>query len=209
MNICHHEVLWVLQISNKNFLATCKHFKWSAITRTVINLSNTELVITEFTDVNWPQIHVQQLEFAGWSHRHILLFTIRREYRESRDPLQSVSGIFPRRPSTGCDRLLTNIHWLHAVRWLADRMCRPRHADNYKLCRQQITQISFNWTVSYPEYRLLLLQDSHRSWSRGIKLLRFPGLESPGKRHILDNPGKVWNSKAVVLEILISGLSNR
>jgi len=46
--------------------------------------------------------------------------------------------------------------------------------------------------------------------SPGIKLLRFPGLESPGKGI---GPGKPWKSSGilkypvVVLEILISGTS--
>ena len=46
--------------------------------------------------------------------------------------------------------------------------------------------------------------------SRGIKLLRFPGLESHGKGHgSWKTLEKSWNSKALVLEILISGLNNR
>jgi len=37
-------------------------------------------------------------------------------------------------------------------------------------------------------------------------MLRFPGLESPGKRHrSWKTLQKSWNSKVVVLEILISG----
>ena len=37
----------------------------------------------------------------------------------------------------------------------------------------------------------------------GIKMLRFPGLESPGKRHrSWKTLEKSWNSKVVVLEIL-------
>ena len=44
--------------------------------------------------------------------------------------------------------------------------------------------------------------------SPGIKMLRFPGLESPGKRHrSWKTLEKSWNSKVVVLEILISGTS--
>jgi len=44
--------------------------------------------------------------------------------------------------------------------------------------------------------------------SPGIKILRFPGLESPGKRHkSWKTLEKSWNSKVVVLEILISGTS--
>jgi len=44
--------------------------------------------------------------------------------------------------------------------------------------------------------------------SPGIKMLRFPGLESPGKRHrSWKTLEKSWNSKLVVLEILISGTS--
>jgi len=39
-----------------------------------------------------------------------------------------------------------------------------------------------------------------------IKMLRFPGLESPGRRHrCLKTLEKSWNSKVVVLEILLSG----
>jgi len=42
--------------------------------------------------------------------------------------------------------------------------------------------------------------------SHGIKMLRFPGLESPGKRHrSFKTLEKSWNSKAVVLKMLISG----
>jgi len=42
----------------------------------------------------------------------------------------------------------------------------------------------------------------------GIKMLRFPGLESPGKRHrSWKTLEKSWNSKAVVLVILIYGTS--
>jgi len=38
--------------------------------------------------------------------------------------------------------------------------------------------------------------------SFGIKMLRFPGLESPGKRHrSWKTLEKSWNSKVVVLEI--------
>jgi len=44
--------------------------------------------------------------------------------------------------------------------------------------------------------------------SPGIKILRFPGLESPGKRHrSWKTLEKSWNSTVVVLEILISGTS--
>jgi len=44
--------------------------------------------------------------------------------------------------------------------------------------------------------------------SPGIKMLRFPGLESPGKRHwSWKTLEKFWNSKVMVLEILISGTS--
>jgi len=55
-------------------------------------------------------------------------------------------------------------------------------------------------------------QGSYRPWkvleSPGIKMLRFPGLESPGKRHrSWKTVEKSWNSKVVVLEILISGTS--
>ena len=39
-------------------------------------------------------------------------------------------------------------------------------------------------------------------------MLRFPGLESPGKRHRCWKPlEKSWNIKVVVLEILLSGSS--
>jgi len=39
-----------------------------------------------------------------------------------------------------------------------------------------------------------------------IKMLRFPGLESPGKKHrSWKNLEKSWNSKVVVLKILLSG----
>jgi len=53
-------------------------------------------------------------------------------------------------------------------------------------------------------------QGSYRPWkvleSPGIKLLRFSGLESPGKGHrFWKTLEKSWNSKVVVLEILISG----
>ena len=42
--------------------------------------------------------------------------------------------------------------------------------------------------------------------SPGIKMLRFPGLESLGNRHrSWKTLEKSWNSKVVVLEILISG----
>jgi len=55
-------------------------------------------------------------------------------------------------------------------------------------------------------------QGSYRPWkvleSPGIKMLRFPGLESHGKRHrSWKTLEKSWNSKVVVLEILISGTS--
>jgi len=41
-----------------------------------------------------------------------------------------------------------------------------------------------------------------------IKMSRFPGLESPGKRHrFWKTREKSWNSKVVVLEILLSGSS--
>jgi len=41
-----------------------------------------------------------------------------------------------------------------------------------------------------------------------IKMLRFPGLESPGKRHrSWKTLEKSWNSKVVVLKILLSGSS--
>jgi len=44
--------------------------------------------------------------------------------------------------------------------------------------------------------------------SPGLKMLRFPGLESPGKRHkSWKTLEKSWNSKVVVLEILLSGTS--
>jgi len=44
--------------------------------------------------------------------------------------------------------------------------------------------------------------------SPGIKMLIFPGLENPGKRHrFWRTLEKYWNSKVVVLEILISGTS--
>jgi len=44
--------------------------------------------------------------------------------------------------------------------------------------------------------------------SPGIKMLRFPGLESPRERHrSWKTLEKSWNSKVVVLEILISGTS--
>ena len=44
--------------------------------------------------------------------------------------------------------------------------------------------------------------------SPGIKMLRFPGLESSAKRHrSWKTLEKSWNSKVVVLEILISGTS--
>jgi len=44
--------------------------------------------------------------------------------------------------------------------------------------------------------------------SPGIKMLRFTGLESPGKRHrSWKTLEKSWNSKLMVLEILISGTS--
>jgi len=55
-------------------------------------------------------------------------------------------------------------------------------------------------------------QGSYRPWkvleSPGIKMLRFPDLESPGKRHrSWKTLEKSWNSKVVVLEKLISGTS--
>ena len=41
--------------------------------------------------------------------------------------------------------------------------------------------------------------------SPGIKMLRFPGLESPGKRHrSWKTLEKSWNSKVVVLEISLT-----
>jgi len=41
-----------------------------------------------------------------------------------------------------------------------------------------------------------------------IKMLRFPGLEIPGKRHrSWKTLEKSWNSKVVVLKILLSGSS--
>jgi len=44
--------------------------------------------------------------------------------------------------------------------------------------------------------------------SPGIKVLRFPGLESPGKRHrSWKTLEKSWISRVVVLEILLSGSS--
>jgi len=71
--------------------------------------------------------------------------------------------------------------------------------------------ISMKITTAYVSI-LCCIQGSYRPWkvleSPGIKMLRFPGLESPGKRHrswkILE---KSWNSEVVVLEILISGTS--
>ena len=55
-------------------------------------------------------------------------------------------------------------------------------------------------------------QGSYRPWkvpeSPGIKILRFPGLESPGKGHrSWKTLEKSWNFKVMVLEILISGTS--
>jgi len=55
-------------------------------------------------------------------------------------------------------------------------------------------------------------QGSYRPWkvleSPGIKILSFPGVESPGKRHrSWKTLEKSWNSKVLVLEILISGTS--
>jgi len=42
--------------------------------------------------------------------------------------------------------------------------------------------------------------------SPGIKMLRFPGVGTPGKRHrSWKTLEKSWNSKVVVLEMLISG----
>jgi len=57
-----------------------------------------------------------------------------------------------------------------------------------------------------------IYQGSYKPWkvleSPGIKMLRFPGLESPGKRYrSWKTLEKSWNSKVVVLEILISGTS--
>jgi len=44
--------------------------------------------------------------------------------------------------------------------------------------------------------------------SPGIKMLKFPGLESPGKRHrSWKTLEKSWHSKVVVLKMLISGTS--
>jgi len=44
--------------------------------------------------------------------------------------------------------------------------------------------------------------------SPGIKMLRFPGLESPGRRHrAWKTPEKSGNSKVAVLEMLLSGTS--
>ena len=41
-----------------------------------------------------------------------------------------------------------------------------------------------------------------------IKVLRFPGLDSPGKKHrSWKTLEKSWNSKLVVLKILLSGSS--
>ena len=59
---------------------------------------------------------------------------------------------------------------------------------------------------------LSILQGLYIPWkvleSPGIKMLRFPGLESPEKRHrSWKTLEKSWNSKVVVLEILISGTS--
>jgi len=58
----------------------------------------------------------------------------------------------------------------------------------------------------------LNIQGLYRPWkvleSPGIKMLRFAGLESPGKRHrSWKTLEKSWNSKVVVLEILISARS--
>jgi len=41
-----------------------------------------------------------------------------------------------------------------------------------------------------------------------VKMLRFPGLESPGKKHrSWKTPEKSWNSKVLVLKIVLSGSS--
>jgi len=53
-------------------------------------------------------------------------------------------------------------------------------------------------------------QGSYRPWkvleSPEIKMLRFPGLESPGKRHRSWKTLEMsWNSKVVVLKILLYG----
>ena len=68
--------------------------------------------------------------------------------------------------------------------------------------------------LSLPVCRMsfLTVQGSYRPWkvleSPGIKMLRFPGLESPGKGHrSWKTLEKSWNSNVVVLEILISGTS--
>ena len=56
------------------------------------------------------------------------------------------------------------------------------------------------------------IQGSYRPWkvleSPEIKMLRFPGLESTGKRHRSWKTLEIsWNSKVVVLKILLSGSS--
>ena len=57
-----------------------------------------------------------------------------------------------------------------------------------------------------------IIQGSYRLWkvleSPEIKMLRFQGLESPGKRHrSWKTLEKSWNSEVVVLKILLSGSS--
>ena len=59
---------------------------------------------------------------------------------------------------------------------------------------------------------LKVWEGSYKPWkvleSPEIKMLRFPGLESPGKRHrSWKTLEKSWNSKVVVLKILLSGSS--
>ena len=60
--------------------------------------------------------------------------------------------------------------------------------------------------------RIKVYQGSYRPWkvleSPEIKILRFPGLESPGVRHRYRKTlEKSRNSKVLVLEILLSGSS--
>jgi len=70
---------------------------------------------------------------------------------------------------------------------------------------QHLVQISSNYEMVELEGVSGFVQTLE---SPRIKMLRFPGLESPGKGHrSWKTLKKSWNSKVVVLEILISGTS--
>jgi len=106
-------------------------------------------------------------------------------------------------------RVATYISWC-GVLWM---QLIPKEADCYYACELQRTTVKpsrrhFFLTKVRPATQKLLSGFVQTLESPGIKMLRFPGLESPGKRHrSWKTLEKSWNSKVLVLEILISGTS--